>query len=345
MEDELTFSNAIGLPDELIPLLVHKTWAVEYASIKRDGTPVTSPVIPFPGEGGCTIDVNTGLTYPWKAERARQNPRVCLLYSEPDGTSVENPPVVLVYGQATVHDADLQKNTDRYVQMITTRISMFSRMFKLMPKFMLRGMTGYVARIWIAITPIKVIWWPERDMEKIPQQWRSPDGILIPPSDPPPRPLTNIHNPIVPPPIDWRKNLAHALDSLGTPILTVVDEEGYPLPFRVRSCSMQKEGVRLELLPAMPTKAKGRGCLTFHTAQMKNGEMVSNENVSFIGDVSGNKVEAFFKIERQLRSASFKSGPKGWILLGRVLRNGGKRLDVESSRRGQPVPVVRLLMQ
>jgi hypothetical protein len=343
MSNKLSFSNAIDLPEELVPLLVHKTWACEYASIKRDGTPVTSPVITFPGEDGCTIDVNTGLTYPWKADRARNNPRVCLLYSEPDGTTVEKPPVVLVYGGATVHDADLQGNTDRYVHAVNTRVSMFSQMFRLMPSFMLQGMAGYLARIWIAITPIKILWWPGGDMDVSPKQWRAPDDIQIRPSDPPPEPLTNNHNPIIPSPNGWRKNLEHALDNLGTPILTVVDEEGYPVPFRVRNSSLHREGVDLELLSAMPTKVKGRSCLTFHTIQLKNGEAVSNENLSFIGDVSGDKVKAIFKIERQLTSASFKSGPKGWVLLSRVFRNGGRRLEVEASRRGQPVPVIRLI--
>jgi hypothetical protein len=342
MNNKLTFSNAIGLPEELVPLLVHKTWACEYASIKRDGTPVTSPVIPFPGEGGCTIDVNTGLTYPWKAERARNNPKVCLLYSEPHAITVEKPPVVLVYGQATVNDADLQGSTDRYVQMIMARSKMFSQMFRLMPAFMLRAMGGYLARIWIAITPIKVIWWLEGNMEVTPKQWRAPDNVQIPPSDPPPGPLTDHHNAMIPSPMDWRENLAHAVNNLGTPILTVVDGEGYPVPFRVRNSSLHREGVNLEIQPNMPTIAKGRGCLTFHTAQLKNGDMASNENMSFIGDVSADKAKAFFKVDRELTSASFKPGLKGMLLLVRVTRNGGKRLQAEASRRGQPVPVVRL---
>lgn len=106
MGNEFTFSNRIGLPEELVPVLVNSQ-VCEYASIKRDGTPITSPVIPFPGEAGCTIGVNTGLAYSWKAERARHNPKVCLLYSERKGLVGERPPVILVYGQATVLDADL----------------------------------------------------------------------------------------------------------------------------------------------------------------------------------------------------------------------------------------------
>jgi hypothetical protein len=72
MNDQETFQNALGLPEELVPQLIGN-WTLEYASLKRDGTPITVPLIPFPGEDGRTIDVNTGLAYPTKAERARNS--------------------------------------------------------------------------------------------------------------------------------------------------------------------------------------------------------------------------------------------------------------------------------
>ena len=79
MSDNVQFRNILGLPEELVPLLVGN-WSLEYASMKKDGTPVTIPLIPFPGEDGRTIDINTGLAYTTKAERARNNPRVPLDY-------------------------------------------------------------------------------------------------------------------------------------------------------------------------------------------------------------------------------------------------------------------------
>ncbi|WP_405088511.1 pyridoxamine 5'-phosphate oxidase family protein [Microbispora sp. NBC_01389] len=88
----------------------------EYASLTRDGRPVTWPVTPYVGRDG-TLDVSTGLTYPDKAERARRNPRVALLYSDrcsdAEGSGAGRAPVVLVQGRATVRDADLQAGTDR----------------------------------------------------------------------------------------------------------------------------------------------------------------------------------------------------------------------------------------
>ncbi len=338
MDNRVSFNNVIGLPNELVPLLV-KSLVCEYASIKRDGTPITSPLIPSPGKEGCTVDVNTGLAYPWKAERARHNPKVCLLYSEPKGWPDSNPAVVLVYGNATVRDADLQGNTDRYVHMVRSTSSLFRKL----PLFMLRWMKGYIARIWICITPLKILWWPGGDMEQRGREWRAPEGVQVTPSDPPPEPLRTTHAPLDDPPSDWRESLGYALENLGSPVLTVIDDNGYPVPFRTTGGHLAVEGVHLELLPSMPARATGHACLTFHELQVKNGEMVANENYSFIGQVQGNGTSAHFQVERQLPCASFRRDPKGMISLGRMMMRMRKRLETEAARRGQPVPVVRLV--
>jgi hypothetical protein len=330
------FTNTIGLPDELVPILTDN-WSCEYASLKRNGTPVTLPLIPFPGEDGRTIDINTGLAYPTKAERARNHPRVCLLFSDPRSVAVENPPTVLIYGQATVCDADLQANTDRYVRAFLERM----RVLSFVPRWMFPNMIGYLGRIWIAVTPLKILWWPEGKMDTDPQTWFAPEGTHAPPCDPKPEPLVQPHNTLVRPNKDWRADLAHAAETLGDPILTVVDNDGYPVPFRTRGGSLEPDGIRLHLLPAMPAVPQGRACLTFHTMGMKNGAMISNENLTFLGDVDGNNGEALFKVERSIQGVSFKMSLMGIINLIRIIMGFKERLDPEASRRGQPVPVIR----
>jgi hypothetical protein len=334
--EKTSFANVLGIPDELVPILIDN-WSCEFASLKKDGTPITIPLIPWPGEDGCTIDVNTGLTYPTKAERARNNPQVCLLYSEPRGAAIDKPPVVLVYGQATVYDANLQANTDRVVRGYFDRMSALS----IIPRFMLRGMGGYLARIWIAITPLKIIWWPEGNMDSVPKEWRAPEGTNAPPCDPKPKPLAKPHRALVTPNTDWREDIAYALEKLGPPLLTVVDENRYPVPFRTQSAFLRSEDIGLRLLPATPVPAQGRACLTFHTVKVKNGSMVANENLTFIGDVDGDQTEAHFKVERQIQGVSFKTDLKGILSLTRIMLGFRKRLEAEASRRGQPVPAIR----
>lgn len=335
------FINDIGLPEELVPLLVHERWTivVEYASIKRDGTPVTAPLVAYPGEAKRTIAISTGLAYPSKAERARRNPKVCLLYSEPKTLPKENPPVILVYGHATIRDNDLQANLDRVVRETMAR----SESFRNTPSFILRWMTGYLARIWIEVTPLRILWWPDADTEKVPQEWRAPEGTFAPPSDPPPEPLTISQRPLVTPSANWQKGIAYAFDKLGIPVLTVVDEAGYPVPFRVRSSSLKTNGAHLELPSAMPAEPKGRACLTFHAVTVKDGQQVSNENMSFLGDLSKDGEGVLFSVERQLPSFSAKlDSLKGYLNYFAIIRRTAKRAKVEAARRGQPVPSLRL---
>jgi hypothetical protein len=54
------------------------------------------PTTPFVEGGAGSLDVSTGLAFPAKAERARRNPKVCLLYADPVGSGLADPPVVLV---------------------------------------------------------------------------------------------------------------------------------------------------------------------------------------------------------------------------------------------------------
>src|SRR5919109_3982936 len=88
----------------------------EYTTVDAHGQPITWPVTPYYKPGDPCIDVTTGLGYPKKAEDARRNPHVSMLFSDPTGSGLERPPAVLVQGTASVDDADLDANRERYTR-------------------------------------------------------------------------------------------------------------------------------------------------------------------------------------------------------------------------------------
>src|SRR3569623_319059 len=80
----------------------------EFTTVDEKGQPITWPVTPYHHvEAGCG-DVTTGLGYPKKARDAARNPKVALLFSDPTGSGLTDPPAVLVQGTARVDDENLE---------------------------------------------------------------------------------------------------------------------------------------------------------------------------------------------------------------------------------------------
>src|ERR671916_1945706 len=85
----------------------HRFITTEFTTVDGRGQPITWPLTPYYTPGDACIDVSTGLGYPKKAKDARANPKVALLFSDPPGCGMEDPPQVLVQGAAHVDDHDL----------------------------------------------------------------------------------------------------------------------------------------------------------------------------------------------------------------------------------------------
>lgn len=330
-------TNPAHWPQEVLPLF-EKALTCEFSSLTRQGIPITYPLTPYIGEDERTLDVSTGLTYPAKAERARRNPQVGILYSDAIGTGLSNAPTVLVYGLAAVRDTNLQANTDRYVRLSLAKAP---AAFKGTPVLFLRRFAWYFARIWIEVTPLEILWWPAGHTDEPPQIWHAPADIQAPLSDPTPagkQPPAWLEVPG-----EWRNTAAHAIKHLGLPILTVVNAYGFPCPLRATSVSLSSEGFSLELpsgIPANISTTSGAACLTFHTHPTI---FSSQENKVFLGTTIPQNGALLFKVERPLADWSL-SGSRlaaGWAFMSKS-RQLAPRLHAEAARRGQPVPQVHV---
>ena len=130
----------------------------EYTTVGADGQPITWPVTPYYRAGGQEIDITTGIGYPKKANDARHNPRVSLLFSDPTGSGMERPPAVLVQGTAKVDTADLAANRDRYYRESQEKLPAVKQM--LPPKFIQGLFDWYFTRIYVHVRPERVYVWP-----------------------------------------------------------------------------------------------------------------------------------------------------------------------------------------
>jgi hypothetical protein len=305
----------------------------EYASLTRSGAPITIPTTPYVGDG--TLDVSTGLTYPAKAERARRNAKVALLFADPIGTGPGPAPVVLVQGHAAVRDADLQSNTDRYVRVAGEKLPEAT---KGQPKFLLRRFAFYYARMWIEITPLRIRQWADRELSSAPQEWRLEPTPPLPGSDP--APPGRQPPPWKEAPQEWRQPAAQALRRLPFADLTVVNAEGYPTCLPVSAGELVRDEVALRLGAGAPELPDGPACLTVHGHDEK---FTSQENHTLVGSLRSDAGVATLRVDRALANWSI-AGSRAKIALD-FMRNGRRlapRLKAEAARRGQPVPRVNL---
>jgi hypothetical protein len=324
-------SDGIDWPAPVLPVF-ERALTCEYASLTRSGSPVTWPITPFYEPGGRTVDVSTGVTYPSKAERARRDPRVALLFSDPTGSGLTGAPTVLVQGLATVRDADLQANTDRYVR---RNLARFPQVFAKQPWFVVRRQTWYWTRIWIEVTPTRITWWPGGRLDAEPLRWSASPSVTAPPSDP--APAGSTPPAWTRPHADWRSQVPRAV-RLGNPVLTVRDADGWPLPLRSLAAERTGDGFLVRTGPGFDIPA-GPACLTFHGhPEDFNGQ----ENVVFIGSATPVPGGAHVTVARALADFSLAGGRlrqmRTFLSNGRAL---APRLAREAARRGQPIPLVR----
>ena len=95
--------DVAGLPPEVEDVF-EEFRTCEMSTLARDGTPITWPTLPFwySDEKRFTITTSIGLAQ--KALNVRRDPRVSLLFSNPTASGLENPPAVMVQGDAEAPD-------------------------------------------------------------------------------------------------------------------------------------------------------------------------------------------------------------------------------------------------
>jgi Pyridoxamine 5'-phosphate oxidase len=129
----------------------------EFTTVDGRGQPITWPLTPYYKPGDPCIDVTTGLGYPKKANDARANPKVAMLFSDPTGCGIEGAPQVLVQGTADVDDRDLDANRERYKREIVEKLP--ATQSEMPPRVFERFLGWYLTRIYIHVRPERIYVW------------------------------------------------------------------------------------------------------------------------------------------------------------------------------------------
>ncbi len=287
----------------------------EFATLAHDGSPVCWPLAPDFERGRLLF--STGYVYPTKARNARRNPNVAVLFSDPTASGrSDNDPLVLVQGLAEVFDQDLQRNTERYVDQLLRKGPLTFRLMLRTPGLR-QIMVGYLARIWIEVTPRQETIWlrgqPPAEQVRIgsrPATFTPGPGVQLPQEI-----------------FEWLSRYPRP------PVLAYIDETGWPAMTRVQA-TMKRGYIVLE--SAIETSEGAPACLTYHRLV---GNYLANDAFLIRGhfDSAGNLVP-----EKLVGyGGTHDDRGLGSLKLIRMLLDFRKQLSLQMGKEARPLPVVR----
>ncbi len=147
----------------------------EMSTLARDGTPITWPTLPFWYSDEKRFKITTSIALAQKALNIRRNPRVSLMFSNPTASGLENPPAVLVQG-----DAEAPEEIETSVAGFEDELR---KVLRRQPASLAYGsnpltrylMDWYYMRLMIHVTPRRILWWPGADLWREPFELRMDD--------------------------------------------------------------------------------------------------------------------------------------------------------------------------
>src|SRR5215218_7771514 len=233
----------------------------EYATIGPRQQPIVWPVTPYCPRGAATIDVTTGLGYPKKADDARRNPHVALLFSDPTGSGIESGIRVLVQGTAEVDDRDLHANRERYLRESWEKLPGARKMH---PPRLVRGLFDwYYTRIYVHVRPERVFVWPHGDLARPPELLDARvEEVRSGHSEAPLEP----HEPAAGGRVAWESRIEELGRRYETAVLAWVAPDGFPLAARL-PVSLDSAARRISFrgVPSGLPLTTGRACVTAHS--------------------------------------------------------------------------------
>jgi general stress protein 26 len=134
----------------------------EFTTIKN-GKPVTHPLLPFYLQDTGKLVVTSSILFSKKAEHVKENPKVSMLFSNPEGTKIGKH-VILVQGIAHADDSDLDHGWEKYLTHWRKKEPYIDAFLAEREKF-----GWFWKRISIQVEPKKITAWKNGDTSRPPE--------------------------------------------------------------------------------------------------------------------------------------------------------------------------------
>jgi hypothetical protein len=165
-----TMSDLLNLPPD-VEAVFREFLTCELSTLAKDGAPITWPTEPFfqLQQGRFLITTSIGLAQ--KAYNIRRNPRVSLLFSNPTGSGLADPPAVLVQGDASVCDEIYTEYTGELAETVSVSLKRqpAGELYSSNP-LMRYLFDWYYMRLLIYVTPRRILWWDQANFNLKPHE-------------------------------------------------------------------------------------------------------------------------------------------------------------------------------
>ncbi len=159
---------ALRLPPE-IEAVIKEFYTCEFTTVNKQGQPLTWPTLSYFHQPEGQIIITASIAFPVKAHNARRYPQVSLLYSDPTGSKLDDPPALLVQGNATVKELVDDPPWSIEVFKTSVRRQPDSRQY-IGNTIARRLFLFYFQRLAIIVQPRRILSWPHRDFSMPPEE-------------------------------------------------------------------------------------------------------------------------------------------------------------------------------
>ena len=155
------------LPAE-VEAVIRQFYTCEFTTVNQQGQPMTWPSVPYFDPTRGTITCAVSIAFATKAYNARRHPQVSLLFSDPTGSNLVDPPAVLVQGEARVAEVlDYGPDIIGLFKTVSRR-QPDSRRFT-SNRVIRRLFVWYLfQRLSLTVTPQRILVWPNGAFDRTP---------------------------------------------------------------------------------------------------------------------------------------------------------------------------------
>jgi hypothetical protein len=203
---------------------------------------------------------------------------VSLLFSDPTGSALEDPPMVLVQGSAEVDDRDLEANRARYARESAAKLPAITKTMP--PEPLQRFLSWYFTRIYIRVRPERVYVWPGGDASAEPELY---DAHMEEVRSGHSEEQARFHADPAGGTSAWAPRLGELGTTYTTAVLSIVCPDGFPCSVRVPVRADPSEKIiRIGGAPSGLPLQRGLACLTAH---LHNDQFTWQQNFQVRGDL------------------------------------------------------------